>query len=437
MRISTSMIFDAGISGINNQSSKLLNLQQQISSGRRLLTPSDDPVAAARALEVTQTQDILTQYDANQANATTALSVEDTQLQSTGDLLTQVKQLAVQGGNPSLGNSDRAAIATQLRAIFDQMVGIANSKDDTGQYLFSGYMSNTKPFAGTVANGVTYSGDDGQRALQVSATRQLAVSDSGSSVFNRIKAGNGTFATGYAGTNSGTGVIDAGSVTDPTKWNSVFNSGNLKVSFRTDSAGATFYDLVDANSGNSLFTGAASAADPLVSTGPSGSYTHAYTSGQQINFSGLAAPYDDFGASVTITGAPASGDSFSVASSTNQSVFTTMSNLITALERPLGSAANNNATKLTNDISSTLVNLDAANQNILTVRASIGARLNEADSIKSVNDSLGLQTKQTLSDLQDVDYTKAISDLTQTQTQLDAAQKSFAKVSQLSLFNYV
>lgn len=439
MRISSGMIFDAGVTAINRQASDMLHLQQQLATGRRILTPADDPVASASALEVTQAADITKQYAKAHDNTASALAVAETQLQSASDILTEVRTLAVYAGNGSLSNSDRQSIAMQMRSSFEQLLGIANAKDASGQYIFSGYMGNTTPFAGSVENGVSYFGDDGQRFLQVSPSMQLAVSDSGNTLFNRISNGNGVFATRYNTNNNGDGVIDVGSVIDSSKWHSINNSGNHEVRFWVDAAGTigptntTYYDLVDvaANPPVSLFTGG-----PATAGGVTNTYTHKYVAGQAISFSGLAAPYDDFGVNVSITGTPASGDTFAVQTSSSQGVFDTLSDLVIAVERAVTNGTNGMA-RLANDIASAIGNLDQANQKILTVRSGIGSRMNTVDSLKSVNSSLSLQYQEVLSQLQDIDYTKTISDLTRTQTQLQAAQQSFVKVSQLSLFNYI
>lgn len=437
MRISSGMIFDAGINAINNQTASLLHTQQQVSSGRRILTPADDPVAAARALDVTQAKDITAQYALNQDSAKSALGLEDAQLSGVSEMLTRVKELTVQAGNATASSSDRKTIAIELRSIFDQMFGIANSRDSSGQYMFSGGMGNTQPFTGTADTVVSYNGDNGQRKLQLSASRQLEVSDSGNDVFQHIVTGNGYFATASAGSNSGSGIIDTGTVSDPTKWNSS-NKGNMQVKLWVDTGGTigpantTYYDLIDTATGFSKFTGAASAQG-----GAGNTYTHVFTGGQQIPLSqDTAGPAFDYGASVTITGAPATNDSFTISPGANQSVFATMSKLILSLESSSTATAAGSA-KLTSDVNSALTNIDQVNSNILRVRSAIGSRLNEVDSLASVNSDLNLQYQQTLSTLQDVDYTKAVSDLTRMQTQLQAAQKSFVQVSQLSLFTYI
>ncbi len=438
MRISSGMLFDAGIGTINRQSAALLHLQQQVASGRRILTPSDDPVAAARALEVTQSRDIITQFTTNHGNANSALGLEEAQLSSSSDLIARVRELAVQAGNSTLSNSDRKALAFELRARFDELIGIANATDGSGQYVFSGFMGSTKPFGGSVDSilsgaktDVDYMGDDGQRKLQVSPTRFLEVSDSGSDVFNRIRNGNGYFTTGYTNSNTGTGIIDGGNVTDPAKWNAATNTKNYEINFTVDNAvtpPVTYYDIVDGG-GNSLLTGGAAPAPQL--------NQRVYKSGEPINLKSQGAePAFDFGANVTLTGDPLAGDKFVLAPSSSQSVFKTITNLIGALESgSTGTAAS--TAKLANDIGFALTNLDQSTENILRVRSQIGARMNEIESLGSVNTDLKLQYEETLSNLQDLDYAKTLSDLTRKQTDLEAAQKSFISSSKLSLFNYL
>jgi flagellar hook-associated protein 3 FlgL len=129
-------------------------------------------------------------------------------------------------------------------------------------------------------------------------------------------------------------------------------------------------------------------------------------------------------------------DSFTIAPSSSQSVFKTIANLIGAMESA-GTGTGAVSANLANDIGFALTNLDQATDNILRVRAQIGSRMSEIDSLSSVNEDLNLQYQQTLSQLQDLDYAKAISDLTRNQIDLEAAQKSFLTSSKLSLFNFI
>lgn len=426
MRVSSNMIFDAGLASIQKQTGALLHTQQQVASGRRILTPADDPVAAARALEVEQAKNTNALYQTNQKTAAERLGLEENILTAGGELIRRVRTLAVQAGGGALSDADRRSIATELRQRFDELLGLANATDGSGQYLFSGYMGDTKPFSGSVETGVVYAGDEGRRRLQVSASRQVPVSDSGNDVFMRIRNGNGSFVTSVHPANAGTGVIDAGTVTDPAKWNAAGNSRDFTFRFAVN-GGVTTYDIVDNASGNSLLTGAPPGAAP---------YPRTFTPGQAIVLKSQGAePAFDYGAQLVITGNPADGDSFDIDASSSQSLFATLGNLIGALET--GTAAGGGNTLLANRIGFALRDLGQAEENLLRVRADIGARMNEIDSLAGAGEDLNLNYEQTLSRLRDVDYAAAISQLTQQQGYLEAAQKSFLRVTGLSLFNYV
>ena len=399
MRISTSTIYNANVSLLNQQQAQLLHTQQQISTQRRILTPADDPIASARALDVTQADASNSQYATNRNTALHSTSMSEGVLQSVTNLLQDVRTVAVNAGNGALNNSDKQTLATDLSGRLEDLLALANSTDGEGNYLFSGFQGRTQPFANTNA-GVQYQTDDGQRMIQVSSSRQLAASDSGADIFMRIKNGNGTFTTQAAPANVGSGIVSSGVVTNP----SLLTGNNYQVTFSVV-AGVTTYGVTNTTPG-------ALVPVPIAAGTP-------YVSGQVISFDGLQ---------LDVTGAPASGDVFTVAPSTNESIFKTISNLITALRTPspLGGA-----------IPAAINGLDRGIDNVSTVRASLGTRLQELDALQSAGESLGVQYKQTLSQLQDVDLIKAISDLTQQKTSLEAAQKSFLAVSGLSLFNYM
>lgn len=432
MRISTNMIYDQGVTTINQQYSDLLKLQQQLATGRKILTPSDDPIASARTLEVSQSQSVNAQYMTNGEYAQSALELQESVLTQVTELLQDARVLAINAGDPSLSDADRKSLATDLQGRYEQLLGLANSTDGNGQYLFAGYRSNVLPFTETTSGTVAYNGDQGQRLMQISASRQAAVSSSGADVFQLIKDGNGTFVSAAASTNTGTGVVSPGVVTDPTKWNSAANNQDFTIVFDVDSTvtpSVTTYDIIDNVSGNSLLTGAAPAAAP---------YPRTFTSGGSIALASQGAePSFDFGASLTITGEPATGDTFTVqASNTDQDIFSTLKNLINALQTPVSATGSGN-TRLTNDLNTALSNLDLAQDKLLTVRATVGATLKEVEATRTTGEDLALQYSSTLSDLRDLDYAKAISDMAQKQASLEAAQQSFLRVQGLSLFNFL
>jgi flagellar hook-associated protein 3 FlgL len=413
MRITTKTIFENGINQLGTLQSALARTQQQLSTNHRVVVPSDDPVAAARALELGQSQSINTQLGTNRQNARSALSQEEVSLASVGSLMQDIRDASVNAGNGSMTNSDREKLAVQLESNLNEMLGLANTADGSGNYIFSGFKLNTPPFAASAA-GATYVGDQGMRELQVGAVRKMAISDSGSSVFENNRTGNGTFVTspGAANvTNGGSGIISPGSVTDSSK----LTGDNYQLVFSvTGTPAVTTYTVMDQTSGQPV--------PPL----PAIPVPIPYTSGQAISFDGLQ--FD-------IKGAPANGDTFAVTPSQNQSVFTTVKNLITAL-RSQGEGAAGNA-DLNNKLNQANANLDNAYSNVLSVRASVGARLNELDSLDGSGEGMDIQYTQSISDLIDVDMAKAISLFTQQTTNLQAAQMSYQKLTQLSLFNYI
>jgi len=441
MRVSTTMVYDTGVRTINQQTARMLHNQQQVSTGRRIVAPSDDPVAAARALEITQASDVVVQFSRNRDNAQSALAIQETQLIGVTDMLARIRELTVQGGNGTLTEANRRLMTYELRARFEELLGYANARDGQGKYLFSGYMGDTRPYAGSVETGVEYYGDDGQRLLQVSPARVIEVSDSGRDIFERIRNGNGHFVTGVNVANQGTGVIDGGAVLDPSMWAAGQNP-SLEIRFWVDSnhqltpPGQTYYDIVDINTGNSVFTNSPPDDDP---TSPGFTFTRQYASGQGIALFGTdpnggGAPLD-LGANVIITGEPASGDTFTIQPSTTQNIFDTLRQLILDLEQPALDAASQ--ALLANRVGFALTNFDQAEQNILRIRAQIGARMNEVESLHGVNEDLNIQYQQAISQLQDLDYAKAISDLSRKQVDLEASQKSYAQITRLSLFNYL
>ncbi|HZP86096.1 MAG TPA: flagellar hook-associated protein FlgL [Burkholderiales bacterium] len=434
IRMSTTSLFEQGVYNLQRGQNEVFRTQDQIATGRRVRTPADDPVAAARGLEVEQAQAISAQYSRNGDSAQSALSATELALSRATSLLQDVRTTAVNAGNGALSSKELNSIASELRDRYQELLGIANSTDGNGLYLFSGYKGTTQPFAETAPGAVQYFGDQGARRVQIGPTRQIPVSEAGSSVFQTIKNGNGTFVSAAASGNTGTGIVNPGTVTDPVAWNATGNPRDFTVVFHVDnsvSPSVTTYDIVDNQSGLSLTTGAAPTSGPFLRT---------YQSGATISLKRQSPPDTnptafDYGADITVQGAPASGDRFTVKASTNEDVFTTLNNLIATLETAQSGPTGN--TRLANGINTALSNLDRGLDNLLSVRAAVGARLRETDDAQSSQADQVNQYDKTLSNLRDLDYAKAISDLAHQQLTYEAAQKSFAKVQALTLFDYI
>lgn len=439
MRVSSNQIFDTGVLGVTRNQGDLFKLQNQLSTGRRVLTPADDPVASAQALLTTQAQNVNEQHLDAQGNAKTQLGLVEGQLASLTDLLQNARDRVLQGANGTLTASDREAIATELQARLEALTSLANVTDGQGEFLFSGFKGDVRPFALDPAGSkMAYYGDSGERKLQVDSSRQMSVNVAGDDLFMRIKNGNGVFQVQTGGNfltpgviNQGTATMDTGSVTDITRWRAAManaaiwsnpaNAGDLRVVFSVAGA-TTTYQIYD----NSV-PGAPVALLAAPAT---------YTPGQAISLQRTTAPAMDFGANVVISGNPVDGDSFTISQSSNQSIFDTFQSIVTAMTTPITGTVYTR-TQYSNDIAQELTNIDQALENVSRVRSQVGSRLSDVDSMGEVAQDNKLQYSSRLSELQDLDYAKAISDFTKKLMQLEAAQASFAKTSQLSLFNYL
>src|SRR5882672_5237203 len=193
MRISTKTIFEQGVQGLQRNQANALKTQQQLSTGRRILTPADDPIGSAQALQLSQADGVNTQFGVNRSQAQSQLEVTEASLKQVGDLIQSIRERAVAGGDGALTPSDLKSIAADVSAMFEELVGVGNGTDGAGNYLFSGFQGSTQPFVRNAAGTVQFVGDDGQRLAQVGASRQIASNASGADVFERMRTGNGTF----------------------------------------------------------------------------------------------------------------------------------------------------------------------------------------------------------------------------------------------------
>ena len=304
MRISTNTIYQAGISKISALQSDQAKLQQQISTGKRITSPSDDPVAAARVLELSHAQGVNSKLADTRQTAQTKLSTLESNLTSITSLLVSTQSTLVGAGNGTYSDMERGLIASELSGSLQALIGLANTQDASGNFLYAGFKTDTKPFVAT-ATGATFAGDSNQQLLQVDSQRQMAVNVTGDNVFQAN--GNDTFKT--------------------------------------------------------------------------------------------------------------------------------LSDLVTLLNTPITDAtaqANFNT-----GLATAIGNLQGSVDSVLNVRASIGSKLNELDALDSAGSDRGLQYSKSISDLQDLDYASALSDLSKQQTIMEAAQKSFVATTSLSLFKFI
>ncbi len=399
MRVTQGMEQAQFLTSLNQLESNIAQTQNEVSTGLSFTTAAQNPVAAGLVDSYNQVLAQSQQYTANGNSAQGSLNTEDNALTQVQNALQSLRDLALEANNATESAQDRSAIATQATQIQNTLLSLANTQDGSGNYIFGGYATQTQPFA-LNATGATYSGDQGQRQVQIAAGQTLVVGDNGDLVFNQIKTGNGTFNVTAAAGNTGSGIIGATSVSDP----AAYGGGTYSIDFTAPNT----YQVVDTATGAVVTSGAYTAA------------------GQAISFAGVQ---------VTLSGTPAAGDSFAVAPSTNQSVFTTVQNLVTALQQNAATPASN--AQLNNSINGAINNIDQALDQMQAVQSSVGARLNTITTQQSVATAQQTQLQQSISTLQSLDYAGAVTSLDSQNTTLSAAMQAFTLTQGLSLFKYL
>ncbi|WP_144143682.1 flagellar hook-associated protein FlgL [Paraburkholderia sp. BCC1884] len=406
MRISSAQYFTMNVSSMSDQQAQLSQLYQELSSGVSLATPSDNPLGAAQAVQLSTTATTLSQYTTNQSTALSSLQAEDSTLGSVNSVLQSIHTLVLRAGDGSLNNGDRGSLATQLTSLRSQLMTLANSTDAQGNYLFAGYQSQSQPYSTNSAGAVTYSGDAGAPSVQVTDSHNVQTGDNGTSIFNSVSAIGTSAVPAGSSSNTGTGVIGTVSLNNPTD---PTNADTYALNFTS----STTYTI--------------SQTDPATGTTTVGG-PQAFSSGTAITLGGQ---------SVTISGQPNAGDSFSVTPATQGSmdVFANLSQLITTLQTPIssGSTTANYQSALT----TSMTQLENTMNNVVTAQAAVGGRETEVQALQTVTQTNTLQTSSNLADLTQVDMVKTIGQYTLEQNALQAAQQAFVKIQSVSLFQYL
>ncbi len=306
MRISTNTIYQNGTSRLMDLQNDLSKLNEQIASGKKVRSPADDPVAAARILELSHAQNMNDTYTSTRNVAKTSLETYETNMTSITNVILDVQSALVSAGNGSYNDQQRQNIASELQGRLDSLVGLVNTKDAQGNYMYSGYQTGTVPYALNTGTGnIDFNGDSGTRSLQVDVQRQMAVTYSGDQLFQA--------------------------------------------------------------NGNDLFA--------------------------------------------------------------------SLKDMIGLLKTPITDNATQQA--FTTGLATNVSQVQGVLDQVLNVRADLGSKLNELDTLDVTGSDMDLQYTSSISKLQDLDYTEALSDLSKRSTILEAAQKSYVQTSQLSLFQYI
>jgi flagellar hook-associated protein 3 FlgL len=385
------------LTAVQSLESSISQTQNDISSNESFTTASQNPIAAGEVNTYNQALAQSQQYASNGSSAQTNLNTEGSALSSITNQLQSLRSLALEANSGTESGNDLSGIATQMQSIQSSLLALANTQNGSGEYIFSGYATQTQPFQLT-STGATYSGDAGSAQVQIAAGQSVATSDNGNTVFNDIKTGNGTFTVTPNTANTGSGLIGATTVSDAAD----YNGGTYQIDFTPAGGGA--YNIVNGAT--------------TVSSGT-------YTSGSTISFNGLQ---------IAMSGTPAAGDSFTVAPSANQSLFTTVQNLISAVQ---SSGTGTSSAALSNSITAQISNIDQALTNVSDVQASVGGRMNAITTQQSVQTSQQTQLQTSIASLQGLNYASAITQLDQQNTTLQAALQAYTVTQGLTLFKFL
>lgn len=419
MRISSIQIFNIANKGMADANQALVHTQEQLSTGLRVLTPADDPVASTKIMQLTTELSTIEQYEKNIDIAQNNLVLEEASLSSVSNLMQRMQELAVQAGNTAtLSENEYKALASEVDARLDELTNILNTQNANGDYIFGGYKSLAPPFSGSADSGFDYVGDEGQQFIQIANNTTIASSDSGKEIFVDIESAKNTIVTSASSANKSDPpvAISVGQVTDQELYDE-FYPQDMVVTFNPDSnvlPAAKNYTITERTSGRII------AADQL------------YNAGEEIVVNGV---------SFTITGNPISGtaspaapgDRLFIDSSNKQNVLDSLSRFSSMMKTYDGTEESR--TILEETVATTLDNFKNVQTSVLNVVSKLGARFNTLDSTRGLHLDSTLIMKDVLSNLRDVDYAEAATQLSAESMVLQAAQSAFVRVSQLTLFS--
>ena len=401
---------NAGVNAILENQKANLNTQQQISTGRKILTPADDPIASTRILQLQQDISLREQYNDNVTAARNRQNLEEAILTGVTDNIDKIRELTVNAGNGSMTLEDRTYISYEIEERLKALVDLMNTKDASNTYIFSGFKGETLPFSERPGGGVTYNGDEGERTLNISNSTSVQTNDSGKALFMDIESAEKTFYTLDNERNIGTGFISNGFVSLQDEYDE-FYPEDMVIRFNPEGY------ITPPGPNYTVMTNSENRAIDGLDGQP-------YTPGIALEVKG---------ANFKIVGEPEPGDSFFVMSSPKQALTDTVSGLIEGL-RTLGDDPAQSAA-LDELLETTLLNMDFAQSSVSAVRSEIGGRLNTIDNIENLHADVDLVSQDILSKLQDVDFAEAVSRLSLESFLLEASQSSFTQINRLSLFN--
>ncbi len=401
MRVSTQQFYFQNSQQLSNKQSDVNDQIKYLSSGKRVLTAKDDAVSYGTLAGYKDGLANIEKYQRNLTQAENRNSLQEVSFASAEDIMQQLKQLFIQANNGTLSDDSLKSLADLAKNNQAQMLDIANTQDESGDYIFSGYQIDVQPFSLQPDNSVIYQGDSGVRELQIAKNVMVDINQAGDDVFEEVPNNIGDFSANYNTNTSGISVNKA-VIASPGSYDNVTNPPDYNFNFTS----AT--DLTVTDGGGAVVFN-----------------TSTYTAGQTIAFNGVE---------VQISGNPLPGDDFDLTPEEDISIFETIKNAIDWMNVGISSA---DPIQHSVDYDVILAQLDEALNHITGRRAESGVRLKLVENQVSNNLDAELYLSSGRSNIEDLDFAKAVATFEQSQVSLQAAQQSFVQIKNLSLFNYL
>ncbi|KEA64321.1 Flagellar hook-associated protein FlgL [Marinobacterium lacunae] len=445
MRVSTEQIYRSNIDQLNKLNTQIAKTQEQISSGERFSQPSEDPLASGQVLKLDKELARTEQYQNNIDTTERRLDLEETTLDALNNANIRLQEIATQAGNGTLSSDDIALLASEVKELVGEIEGLVNTRDTQGEYLFSGYQGLTRAYDYNETTGqYEFQGDGGQRYIQVGPDYQVASTDSALEIF---EGAEGAFQPQMTDTTDSLNPVSIDSsfftpyVDDYTEFeefmadNSDFQVDLTAASVGVDAALTVSY--TDADGVSQTFVYTLSEVDGAVTLTPDAAQSNADEAAALLNEDGTGvvigglellmndSALTDPDTSVSLSGAHDSDNILNYANDLYQA----MKNAdVDSYEGKLS---------LQQSLASALTAIESVQEQNISARASIGARINAIDDQRTVNDEYSLYTETARSNLIDTDLTEAASQLALQKTTLEASYSSFNIITGLSLFNYL
>lgn len=403
MRLSSAQIFNQSITSVLQKQTATSKILEQLSSGKKVNTAGDDPVAALGIDNLNQRNALVDQFMKNIDYATNRLAVTESKLGSAENLASSIREQVMRAVNGTLADSERQMIADEMKGSLEELLSIANSKDESGNYMFSGYSTDKEPFAfdNSIPPKIVYSGDSGIRNSLVQSGVALGTNVPGDSAFMKAPNGLGDYSVNYLASQQGEFSVKTAKIADA----STYLADTYTFNFIDNGLGGTNLQVLD------------SANNPVANV---------------TNFDATT-PVSFNGIEVKVSGKPSAGDSFTMEPQSEVSIFDTISRAIALIEDPNSA----NTPQGRSQLAQILNDIDSGVNQISSARSVAGNNLKAVESYKDTHIEEQVLNTSALSRLEDLDYASAITEFAKQQLALNAVSSVFSKVGSVSLFDFI